>query len=410
MKIYEGVLVTVSPLHHGSPEGRARKSDDENLVVPIRAFPVSVGESYKEVYGVSGNEFKNGKLRRLIVRYTLKKLGVKPEDLPKSVVIMLFSGGKDGSGNQAKAEIKDQVRDQVPIIDLFGGIFNGHTFTSALRVGNLLAVTKETKDLWETTKDMEHLTVLVGLTEQVEKYKHFHTRMRDDETAHYDVGAEKGHTTQMAFSVEALPIKTKLAHEIVLMSEREGTQACFEAAMALFLEDGTLGGKSTVGYGRVRKEKYCVKNGSWQECEFSTEKWDAWLEKNGEKLKETLLKLPEILPSTKDERAEEAAEMIISNKDKIEKYFKKIVAFGELVPAFGFTVKEDFVEALEEHFNKNKELVKEVMKAESVEEIDALFGEEAEKKRNALQKFWKAAMEIGAGKTKAKKNGSKKQK
>lgn len=410
MKIYEGVLETVSPLHHGSPEGRAKRSDDENLVVPIRAFPVNVGESYKEVYGVSGNEFKNGKLRRLIVRYTLKKLGVKPEELPKNVTIMLFSGGRDGSGNQAKAETKDRVRDEVPIIDLFGGIFNGHTFASALRVGNLLAVTEETKDLWEATKDMEHLPALAGLMEQVEKYKHFHTRMRDDETAHYDVGVEKGHTTQMAFSIEALPIKTKLAHEIILMSEREGTQACFEAAMALFLEDGALGGKSTVGYGRVRKEKYCVKNGSWQECEFSIKKWDAWLEKNGEKMKDVLVKLPEILPSTKDERAEEAAEMIIGNKDKIEKYFQKIIAFEELAPAFGFTVKEEFINALEEHFNKNKELVEEVMKAGSVAEMNGLFGEEAEKKKNALQKFWKAAADIGAGKTKTtKKNGNKKQ-
>jgi hypothetical protein len=70
----------------------------------------------------------------LVVNYTLKKLGLNSNDLPKEVAVLLYSGGTaDKGATIPEYEIKNKIQKEVPLIGLFGGVINGCFFSSTLR-------------------------------------------------------------------------------------------------------------------------------------------------------------------------------------------------------------------------------------------------------------------------------------
>lgn len=76
----------------------------------------------------------------------------------------------------------------------------------------------------------------------------FYTRRDDLEDRER---SEKDQAQQMKYTVECLSAGSVLKHEFLLRHPTEIESACFGAVMLRFLEDGSLGGKSGIGHGKV---------------------------------------------------------------------------------------------------------------------------------------------------------------
>lgn len=263
-----------APLFHGGD----LKTGSETLFRRLKYF---VDGRIEEIPYVSGNELR-GQLRRVAMAdmLSLAQYGLKNLRLYHA----LLSGGvleefEDSSSPQLDIELRKRVRSLIPHISLFGFAIRNQIFEGKLRVMHALPVCKELRDYLPED-------VLERYPANAEKSYYdfldwtFHTRHAEERRTSEDEQA-----VQMLYRFEVLIPGTVLYTEIQCDDCTDLELSCLARALNLFLRKGTLGGKSSTGYGQFRAE---ILESSF---EFDDKKCTEHYEKHGEEIRKLLEEL-----------------------------------------------------------------------------------------------------------------------
>lgn len=382
---YEGVYNLLSPLCHSAPE---RTLGEKGTVTYLRRIPIATSV-INVGYGVSGAEIRT-LMKMLVLDYVIEKLKISINGLPEEVAILLYSGGRGESGSPVDYKIIEKIKEEIPIVGVFGGTINGHFIPSSLFCDFAYVLTKESSNLYPGLIEVcninkDDLIYMEDFKTAIYKYGYGHARHRSVKIAHLDT--IEGNKIQMPYYIEAIPAGTKLLHGFTLIEPSEGIKACFEAALKLFLDYGYLGGRHAAGYGRFKANYYDADN---QPFIPGTKNFDDWLDKNGEVMKESLLKLTETLPSNADAKALEACEWIVKNKATVQRIIEGVAGLKDIEELFNVQeITEDNFKKVTTLFTGNnyKAVVEEVCNSgydsgvELYESMDA-------KKRKAIGELY----------------------
>lgn len=228
-KVIKGNWTALTPIHHGG-------SDDYGTTKLILTLPCIVGDEIIEVPTIHGNAIR-GYLRRLIMQDFLDNLDYKLNS--KKLYHFLMTGGMLEANKKDTGAInltlKKDLRENIPPISLFGSALGNQMLQGKMKVGIGELVCKELKDNYEISaynlKSTDFGTRLDDLREAAE----------DDEPAH-----------QMKYEFETIIKGSKFMHEFVLEDCNEVEKSCFARMFHLWEERPYVGGKSNVGYGKIR--------------------------------------------------------------------------------------------------------------------------------------------------------------
>lgn len=327
---YSGILYMHSELSHGSPwtaetinqfltdlqevetvERTAREKQlgdlipNKGLAKPnsyVRyVYGTAVGPdgSTREVrtWAVSGNLVR-ALLRRYIVRHTLDVLEVKFSEVPRGVLQGLLSGGvlkKGLAPRPVKPHFLVEVRQWLPVVDVFGGVFNGVQIPGCLRCGFSIPVIEETLPAFFRDSDF---TWMVEAARE-----HYGGRMASfgesygksrvsAYTRHHEIdtgGVAGGEDGQAGlYVVQSVPAAGLcLGHSIRLVAPfGEKSEKCLLAALALFNGAGVIGGKSGIGYGFFTADYKRVSGGRAEDLDLDAalHEYEDWLKANKEQI------------------------------------------------------------------------------------------------------------------------------
>lgn len=191
---------------------------------------------------ITGNGTR-GLMRRLLMKELMLQMGVEPRSLTPDFYYILFSGGfiaKGASGRYDLAGLKQKIREYVPAISLLGTAFGAQTMDGKVNVGIAYPLCKEIKHIISDEVPEEYLenTFWVYLDEI------FYTR-------HDDLEEPNDTVTQMKYEIESLAPGTLFYHEIIDETDTEIEAACLRKAIELFIENGQIGGKKSIGHGKI---------------------------------------------------------------------------------------------------------------------------------------------------------------
>jgi hypothetical protein len=259
MKIYKnkGRLTLLSPLSH---------NDEVTLSVDTKfrrmAFMVDGRKVPLPVY--SGNAFR-GRLRRLIGRDLLEQIGLS--EISPELHYLIFCGGSLKQGaKQDYIEVgkRRALREHVPPLSLLGTAAQNWIVAGKLRVGVAMPICKELAPYTGIHSEQSVWSMLDEV---------YYTR-RDDLEDRPERGEDE-QRQQMKYTVEVLVPGVVLDHTIHAEGCNELELSCLGRMMRLLEEDGSLGGMSGKGHGKVKFEY----EGSWPDpasyLAFLSEKKDA---------------------------------------------------------------------------------------------------------------------------------------
>lgn len=228
-KIIRGNFTAETPIHHGG-------SEDYGTTKLILTLPCIVGDEIIEVPAIHGNAIR-GYLRRLIMQDFFDLLNYKLDS--KKLYHFFFTGGMlEANKKDAGAinlTLKKELREHIPPISLFGSALGNQMIQGKMKVGIGEIVCKELKDEYNLSaynlKAIDFGTRLDDLKEASEK----------DEQAH-----------QMKYEFETIIKGAQFMHEFVLEDCNNIEKACFKRMFNLWEDRPYIGGKSNVGYGKIR--------------------------------------------------------------------------------------------------------------------------------------------------------------
>lgn len=238
---FDGYLLAESPIHHGGDE----KTGSEALV---RRMSYLVDGKRVQVPVISGNSIR-GVLRRLVMGDMLSQLGYRLENL--KVYHMLFAGGTlesvstSDSGN-INLEMRKKYRQMLPPLSLFGTAIGNQMIEGKMRCGIALPVCRELRDF--LPRDYEN-RIKFPFNEQLAF--DFITRRDDLQSGRSDDG-EDARAQQMLVNFEVIVPGTVLYHNFTLNDASSVERGVLARALNLWRSNPYIGGKSGVGYGRVK--------------------------------------------------------------------------------------------------------------------------------------------------------------
>ncbi|RLE85582.1 MAG: hypothetical protein DRJ96_07615 [Thermoprotei archaeon] len=264
LDIVELWLQLTSPLFHGGDE----KTGTEHM---FRRIKYVVGDEIIHVPYVSGNEVR-GKMRRLAFWDLFKRLGI--DDPSTKLRHTLLSGGvleRAPSGEAiVDVEFKRKLR-RVPLISLFGCSVKNIVVEGKLQVSHCLPLCSELKEYLPAVEAEWY-----GRAVKRSFYDYldwtFHTRRGEEPR-----GREDEQAVQMLYRFEILIPGTIMYVRFGLLDCSELERSAFSHVLKLFVESGTLGGRSSVGYGSF---KVIAQRGELP----SPATYLEWLEENSEEV------------------------------------------------------------------------------------------------------------------------------
>lgn len=289
------ILKLTSPLHTGSEQARIAPADlpqgASTNYVPLRRLGTTMMIAGKETISmlpaVSGNSIRH-KLREILVDITLSALDLDKEALKKNVLEMFVSGGGMDAAD-AKKNDKDEenvgkgkypilVRDRqtlraaIPQISLFGCSYGNRMLKGLVEVGWALPALQETK----------HITGYDSPIHYNKDLTSFQLGTRHDTLTDRLEEGEK--SKQSIYYTEVLATGVPLYHEIHLDEYSTPIErSALQLAIELFLENGTLGGKSSSGYGFFNVEK------NYEPFSKDSSLYIKWLNKNKDVIRDYIL-------------------------------------------------------------------------------------------------------------------------
>lgn len=272
--VFEGTMTALTSISHiGDSHGVNSKLRREKVIQP--------NGSVEEVPIISGNALR-GILRDRGMLHMLKLLGYGVNDetgevkgLSLSAFYFLFSGGaltKDLGNRGLDVDEARRWRGLIPLVAIFGGAMGNQIMPGKAKIGKAIPICTETAHIiperflggvdsvWElcqeeayTRRDDEkndNLRQLItpevrGLLEADATAKRAKYGTKDD------VEGETGQKQQMRYYVETLAAGSRLYWEISLDDVTDLEREAFFVTLAEFSRFPYIGGKSSVGHGKV---------------------------------------------------------------------------------------------------------------------------------------------------------------
>lgn len=272
--IFEGTMTALTSISHiGESYGINSKLRREKIV--------QLDGSVEEVPVISGNSLR-GILRDRGMLHMLRCLGYGVDEQTSEVLGMslaafyfLFSGGAltKVSGRGIDIDEARKWRELIPLVSLFGGAMGNQIMPGKAKIGKAIPICQETAHLiperfvengvqsvWDMCQEEaytrrddeknENLRQLIAPdVRKVLEDKAASQRERAKSVA--DVAGDTGQKQQMRYYVETIAAGTRLFWDITM---DDVTQLEFEAfcvTLAEFSRFPYIGGKSSVGHGKV---------------------------------------------------------------------------------------------------------------------------------------------------------------
>jgi CRISPR/Cas system CSM-associated protein Csm3 (group 7 of RAMP superfamily) len=247
----EGILTALSPVFQGGNE-------KTGSTVLLNRLKFIVDNKSIDVPIISGNSVR-GRLRRLITRDFLEKVGYAMDLSQKSYQKLyhtLFAGGVLTSAEEESASgtidlsLKSKLIKYVLPLRLFGASYSNQMIEGRILIGHMLPVCKELKDYTGVDSDISFYQLIT---------RAFQTR-RDELRTSSNKGEEDeedDETVQMIIDYECFAPGTKFYHEIVLITTGESESldlSTLYRTIELWKQAPTIGGKSSVGFGKLKIE------------------------------------------------------------------------------------------------------------------------------------------------------------
>jgi CRISPR/Cas system CSM-associated protein Csm3 (group 7 of RAMP superfamily) len=278
----EGTLTALSPVFHGGNEKTGSTVLLNRLKFIVDGKPIDVPI-------ISGNGVR-GRLRRLLTRDFLEKVGYQMDLSQKSYQKLyhtLFAGGVLTSAEEESASgtidlsLKSKLIKYVLPLRMFGASYSNQMIEGRLLVGHMLPICKELKDYTGIESDISFYQLIT---------RAFQTRRDELRTSPKDEDDED-ETVQMIIDYECFAPGTKFYHEFILTTSAESEAldlSTLYRAIELWKQAPTIGGKSSVGFGKLKIEY------KWPK-EVSDKPYLEFIEKNKEEISKALDELREAL-------------------------------------------------------------------------------------------------------------------
>ena len=275
--VIKGIHKALTPIFHGGNE-------KTGSVVLLNRIRFIVDDKPMDIPIISGNQVR-GRLRRLLVRDFLEKTGYEM-DLSKKkyqkLYHTLFAGGVLTEATTSESGVVDLdfkfkiVKYLLPI-RLFGTSYSNQIIEGRIKVGHLLPICKELSEYTGVESDTSIYQLITHS---------FQTR-RDELRAE----REEEQAVQMLVEYEVFAPGTRFYHEIILETTREGYTidlSTLYRAIKLWRENPFIGGKSSIGFGKL------LINYEFPE-KISDKPYLEFIEKNKDRIVEVLEELAERL-------------------------------------------------------------------------------------------------------------------
>ncbi len=261
---YAGILTALSPIHQGGDEKTGNTST-------IKRIAYIVDGKKTMVPVISGNSIR-GQLRRLVMADMLERINYRSKNL--KLYNTLFSGGTlestDSDSGYLNLELRQRIRDVIPPLSLLGTAIGNQMFEGKIKVGIAVPICTELSEYIIGTVPEQTMYDLVDTD--------FSTR-RDDLHGEREEGER---AIQMKVDWEIVVPGTQFAHRFSLIDVTDLERSTFGHLMALWQDRPYLGGKSGVGYGKVKIEYQGIPDPT---------AYRQWIGENGQKVADELAAL-----------------------------------------------------------------------------------------------------------------------
>lgn len=214
--------------------------------------------AYGQIPVITGNS-----IRGILRDYGAKKLlNTYGKTVDKEVFNVLFSGGNISGATKNDVERAKKIRENFPLISLFGGGLGTMIMAGNMMSGFLYPICQETENLTKIESEVSWHELM----DEIE-----FTRMddtKDDKKLHFisDINKEKEAkaSTQMRVSVQYMSAGTQFVQQIILLdSATELEEAVLYSCLEEWFKIHTLGGMSSKGFGffDAESEEISVING-----------------------------------------------------------------------------------------------------------------------------------------------------
>jgi len=198
---------------------------------------------------IKGNSIR-GQMRDLLMNYTLQQVGVEPQSVPLDLFHILFTGGfLEGMETTIDLQAKRDLRATFPPLSIFGSAMGNEMLRGKMQIANAYPLASEFGNGKFSVYDLTEIIRLTRVDDS--KLAHgdlwIHTELFEDKKK-----KDKEQSAQMFYDIEVLNTGTQLQTIFVLDSENESEKDCFKKMIELWVENGTLGGKSSGGFGRFK--------------------------------------------------------------------------------------------------------------------------------------------------------------
>ncbi|MGC9106619.1 MAG: RAMP superfamily CRISPR-associated protein [Infirmifilum sp.] len=233
-----GRLKALTPVYHGGNE-------KTGSVVLLNRLKFIVDGEPTDVPIISGNQIR-GRLRRLLARDFLNLTGYQL-DLEKKadqkLYHTLFAGGvltevEESESAVVDLSLKSRVVKYILPVRLFGASYANQMVEGRVRVMHALPICKELVEYTGIPSNTSFYTLIS---------RAFQTR-RDELRAKREENEE---AVQMLVEYECFAPGTEFYHELILDSSDPVDLATLYRAVKLWTEQPFIGGKSSVGFGRL---------------------------------------------------------------------------------------------------------------------------------------------------------------
>jgi CRISPR/Cas system CSM-associated protein Csm3 (group 7 of RAMP superfamily) len=244
--VVRGILTALSPVFHGG-------SEKTGAVVLLNRLKFIVDGKPTDVPIISGNQIR-GRLRRLLTADFLELSGYTMDLSQKSYQKLyhtLFAGGvleaveEESESAVVDLNLKFRVVKYILPLRLFGCSYANQMVEGRVLVGHMLPVCRELKDYTGVESDTSFYQLIA---------RAFQTRRDELRVARAE---EEEQAVQALIEYECFAPGTRFYHELRLETGREEELldlSTLYRAVELWKENPFIGGKSSVGFGKLKIE------------------------------------------------------------------------------------------------------------------------------------------------------------
>jgi hypothetical protein len=260
-----GKITALEPISHiGSVRSIDSKFAREKMMLTSKSGITKV----IEIPVVSGNSLR-GVLRRRAGYKLLELLGITKESLKEGLQHMIFSGGmlqKGAGGGIIDTQFITKMRQNLPIISLFGSVAGQQMIQSKMDVGQLIPISCQTKGRTSIDSDISIYSLLDERP----------ATRRDDMEDKPKGAPDDEQKQQMRYTHEVLVAGTEFYHYFTLKHCNDLERGAFWSTLAEFAKYPKIGGLGCRGFGMIQLG-YTIESESAQ-------KYEEWVVENKENI------------------------------------------------------------------------------------------------------------------------------